>query len=59
MGEVDKGIFYNNFTHMTKPVLFRLTKTMMKLIKVYYINTLEIGGGGGAYLHFLCIWYIL
>ena len=37
---------------MTKPVLFRLTKTMMKLIKVYYINTLEIGGG--AYLHFLC-----
>ena len=32
---------------MTKPVLFRLTKTMMKLIKVYYINTLEIGGGGG------------
>ena len=38
---------------MTKPVLFRLTKTMMKLIKVYYINTLEIGGGG-AYLHFLC-----
>ena len=39
---------------MTKPVLFRLTKTMMKLIKVYYINTLEIGGGGGAYLHFLC-----
>ena len=41
---------------MTKPVLFRLTKTMVKLIKVYYINTLEIGGGGGggAYLHFLC-----
>ena len=38
---------------MTKPVLFRLTKTMVKLIKVYYINTLEIGGGGGAYLHFL------
>ena len=36
---------------MTKPVLFRLTKTMMKLIKVYYINTLEIGGGG--------LWYIL
>ena len=33
---------------MTKPVLFRLTKTMMKLIKVYYINTLEIGGGGGG-----------
>ena len=32
---------------MTKPVLFRLTKTMMKLIKVYYINTLEIGWGGG------------
>ena len=32
---------------MTKPVLFRLTKTMVKLIKVYYINTLEIGGGGG------------
>ena len=31
---------------MTKPVLFRLTKTMMKLIKVYYINTLEIGWGG-------------
>ena len=33
---------------MTKPVLFRLTKTMMKLIKVYYINTLEIGWGGGG-----------
>ena len=33
---------------MTKPVLFRLTKTMVKLIKVYYINTLEIGGGGGG-----------
>ena len=35
---------------MTKPVLFRLTKTMVKLIKVYYINTLEIGGGGGGCL---------
>ena len=57
------GIFYNfqfhsaYIAHMTKPVLFRLTKTMMKLIKVHYINILEIGGG--AYLHFLCIWYIL
>ena len=42
---------------MTKPVLFRLTKTMMKLIKVYYINTLEIGGGGGLTSTFYALVY--
>ena len=42
---------------MTKPVLFRLTKTMMKLIKVYYINTLEIGWGGGLTSTFYALVY--